>query len=73
MLADNFLGAEPDEGSQTEKNNQQIIDLTEPYKKIGQKINRRDNVGQQKDEEEFRPRGDTGVFQQPPEKFQKIR
>jgi len=47
--------------------------LTEPYKKIGQKINRRDNVGQQKDEEEFRPRGDTGVFQQPPEKFQKIR
>lgn len=50
MFADNFLGAEPDEGLQTEKNNQQIIDLAEPDKNIWQEIKRHDNVGQQEDE-----------------------
>ncbi len=50
MLADNFLGAEPDEGLQTEKNDQQIVDLAEPDKNIWQEIKRHDNVGQQEDE-----------------------
>ena len=30
VLADDLLGAKPDKGAQTEKKNQQIIDLTEP-------------------------------------------
>ena len=71
MLADDLLGAKPDKGLEAEKKNQQIIDLAEPNENIRQEINRRDNVGQQEDEQELRPDGNTAVFRQPPEQFQK--
>jgi len=36
VLADDLLGAKPDKGAQTEKKNQQIIDLTEPDENVRQ-------------------------------------
>ncbi len=73
MLADDLFGAEPDEGLEAEKENYQIIDLTETDKEIWQKIHRRDDVGQEQNKKQLRPRRHTAVFEQPPEKLQKIR
>lgn len=73
MLADDLLGAKPNEGAQTEKKNQQIIDLTEPDENVRQEIDRRDNVGQQENEQELGPDGHSPVFQQPPEELKKTR
>ena len=36
VLADDLLGAKPDKGLETEKKNQQIIDLTEPDENVRQ-------------------------------------
>ena len=73
VLADDLLGAEPDKGAQTEKKNQQIIDLTEPDENVRQEIDRRDDVGQEQDEEKLGPDGHSPVFQQPPEELEKTR
>ena len=73
VLADDLLGAKPDKGAQTEKKNQQIIDLTEPDENVRQEIDRRDDVGQEQDEEKLGPDGHSPVFQQPPEELKKTR
>jgi hypothetical protein len=73
MLADDFLWAEPDEGLEAEKENYQIIDLTETDKEIWQEIRGRDDVGQEQNKKQLRPRRHAAVFEQPPEKLQKIR
>lgn len=73
MFANNLPGTEADEGLKPKKNNDQIVELAKPDQKVGQEIDRGNNIGQDQDEQQLRPQGDPIIPEQPPEKPQKIR